>query len=99
MATVTTPLRIGPADHGRTMTLDEFEDAEFEEGYRYELARGVLEVSEVPGEPHALIVWIILRRSRTMIGNILASSTGPAVVRSIGSDCRLFNRGGTPTSR
>ena len=28
MATVTTPLRIGPADHGRTMTLEEFLDAE-----------------------------------------------------------------------
>lgn len=55
------PLRIGPADHGRAMTLDEFEEAEFESGYRYELARGVLEVSDVPGEPHALIVWIILR--------------------------------------
>ena len=61
MATVTTPLRIGLADHGRRMTLDEFEEAGFEEGYRYELARGVLEVSEVPGEPHALIVWVILR--------------------------------------
>jgi Uma2 family endonuclease len=61
MATVTTPLRIGPADHGRAMTLDEFEEADFEEGFRYELARGVLEVSEVPGEPHALIVWAILR--------------------------------------
>ena len=46
MATVTTPLRIGLADHGRAMTLDEFEEAGFEEGYRYELARGVLEVSE-----------------------------------------------------
>jgi Uma2 family endonuclease len=61
MATVTTPLRIGPADHGRMMTLDEFEEADFEEGYRYELARGVLEVSEIPGELHAVIVWAILR--------------------------------------
>ena len=28
MATVTTPLRIGLADHGRTMTLEEFLEAE-----------------------------------------------------------------------
>ena len=42
MATVTMPLRIGPADHGRMMTLDEFEEADLEEGFRYELARGVL---------------------------------------------------------
>ena len=61
MATVTIPLRIGPADHGRTMTLEEFEEADFEQGYRYELARGVLEVSEIPGELHAVIVWAALR--------------------------------------
>jgi Uma2 family endonuclease len=61
MATVTMPLRVGPADNGRMMTLDDFEEADFEEGYRYELARGVLEVSEIPGELHAVIVWAILR--------------------------------------
>jgi Uma2 family endonuclease len=61
MATVTTPIQIGPADTGRRMTLGEFIEAEVEEGYRYELARGVLEVSEVPNDPHGKIVWIILR--------------------------------------
>lgn len=60
MATVTMPLRVGPADHGRALTLDEFEEAEFEEGYRYELAQGVLEASETPGEAHAVIVWVLL---------------------------------------
>lgn len=61
MATVTSTLRIGPADHGRSMTLDEFLEADAEEGYRYELARGVLEVTHVPNDPHGSIVWIILR--------------------------------------
>jgi Uma2 family endonuclease len=56
MATVTTPLRIGPADHGRTMTLEEFLDADVEEGYRYELARGVLEVNQVANDPHGYVV-------------------------------------------
>jgi Uma2 family endonuclease len=55
MATTTT--RIGPADHGRAMTLEEFGDADEEAGYRYELARGVLEVTEVPNDPHGQIVW------------------------------------------
>ena len=41
-------LKIGPADHGRRMTLEELREADAEEGYRYELARGVLEVVEVP---------------------------------------------------
>jgi Putative restriction endonuclease len=54
--TVAVPLRIGPADHGRTMTLEEFREANEEDGYRYELARGVLEVSEVPNDPHGVVV-------------------------------------------
>ena len=54
MATV--QLRIGPADHGRRMTLEEYRDAEEEPGYRYELARGVLEVTQVPNDPHGQIV-------------------------------------------
>jgi Uma2 family endonuclease len=62
MATVTMPIRVGPADYGRMMTLDEFEEADLEEGFRYELARGVLEVSEIPGELHAMIVWFLLSR-------------------------------------
>ena len=43
MSIVATLLRIGPTDVGRTMSLEEFLEAEVEEGYRYELARGVLE--------------------------------------------------------
>ncbi len=59
MATVAT--RIGPADHGRKMTMEEFLEAEEEEGYRYELARGVLEVTRVPGEPHGQVVCNLYR--------------------------------------
>ena len=55
MATVAT--RIGPADNGRKMTLEEFREAEIEEGYRYELGRGVLEVTKVPNSPHGQVVW------------------------------------------
>jgi len=54
MASIQT--RIGPADHGRRMSLDEFRDAEEQPGYRYELARGVLDVSEVPGDSHGQVV-------------------------------------------
>ena len=32
MATVAPPLRIGPADHGRMMTLEEFREAEERDG-------------------------------------------------------------------
>ena len=56
MATVEAPIRVSLADNGRRMTLDEFLECEEEEGYRYELARGVLEVSEVPDDPHGFVV-------------------------------------------
>jgi Uma2 family endonuclease len=52
----TVKLRIGPADHGRAMSLEEFREAEEQPGYLYELARGALEVSEVPGDDHGQIV-------------------------------------------
>jgi Uma2 family endonuclease len=52
----TTRIQIGPADQGRKMTLDEFREAEEEPGYLYELARGVLDVVEIPGDDHGQIV-------------------------------------------
>ncbi len=51
-----TKIQIGPADIGRTMTLDEFREAEEAPGYLYELARGVLDVVEIPGDSHGQIV-------------------------------------------
>ena len=54
MATVR--LRLGPADNGRKMTLEEFWNADDEPGYFCEIARGVLEVSEIPGGFHFQVV-------------------------------------------
>ena len=56
MATVAAPLVIGPADHGSSMTLEDFLDVDIVEGYRYELASGVLEVIQVPNDPHRQVV-------------------------------------------
>ncbi len=55
-ATLSTALKIGPADHGRRLTLAEFAEADFIEGWLYELARGIVEVGEVPGPWHGRIV-------------------------------------------
>lgn len=57
----TIQLRLGAADHGRAISIQEFREAEEEEGYRYELARGVLEVTEVPGPAHRRIVGNLYR--------------------------------------
>lgn len=55
MSTLTTP-RLGPSDRGRRLTLEVFRDADEQPGYRYEPARGVLEATDVPNDPHELIV-------------------------------------------
>ncbi len=56
MATV---LKIGPADQGRPMTLDEFMGGDYQEGYQYELIDGKLYVSPLPNPPQGLVEkWI-----------------------------------------
>ncbi len=47
-----TQTRIGPADHGRRMSLADFDLADGEEGHLYELSSGVITVVDVPGKPH-----------------------------------------------
>jgi Uma2 family endonuclease len=54
MATVR--LRLGPSDHGRRLTLEEFWEAEDQPGCFIEVVRGVVEVSEIPGPFHFQVV-------------------------------------------
>lgn len=54
-------LHIGPADQGRLLTWAEFLAADEEEGYRYELARGVLEVTDIPKPRHRRTVANLFR--------------------------------------
>ncbi len=82
----TTTLRIGPADHGRTMSLDEFLEAEEEYGHRYELARGVLEVTEVPNDPHGVIV----SHFYSLIGNYVGTHPGLIFRYGGASEFRLW---------
>lgn len=50
---------LGLADHGHPVTLEEFESAEFEEGYKYELIDGRLYVSPAPNLPEDdLVFWL-----------------------------------------
>jgi Uma2 family endonuclease len=57
---MTTLLRIGPADHGRLVTVEEFEAAQDEEGYSSELIDGRLYVSPEPDLPHEQITdWVL----------------------------------------
>jgi Uma2 family endonuclease len=44
---MSTIVKIGPEDHGRPMTDEEFHHGEYEEGYRYEIIDGRLYVSPI----------------------------------------------------
>lgn len=78
-------LTIGPGDAGRRMTLDEFIAAEGLEGYLYELARGVVVVTEVPLPPHGMIVRAFVRLF------VLYDVAHPGIIRFAGggAECRI----------
>ncbi len=76
MATVRT--RIGPKDRGRRMTLAEFREAEWRSGFRYELARGVLEVTNIPGDAH----WQVIHNLHELFSDHLRRY--PRSIRRIG---------------
>jgi len=59
MAETSTQIRVGPEDHGRRMSFWDFQRADTVDGHLYELARGVVEVGDIPGRIHALILSII----------------------------------------
>ncbi len=84
MATIT-HRRIGPADHGQALPFDDFIQADFEDGWLYELARGVVVVTEVPGVPHGRIVGRVTRMF------VRYEDQQPDVInyRAGGSECRL----------
>jgi Uma2 family endonuclease len=56
---MTTRLKIGPNDHGMSLSLEEFLSADGAEGYHYELIDGKLYVSPVPNLPQdSLEDWL-----------------------------------------
>ncbi len=83
MATIT--CRIGPRDLGRRMSLDEFIEADFEDGWLYELARGVIDVTQVPGPHHGMIV----ERLSDLLAFYNLAHPGLIKYRPWGGACRL----------
>ncbi len=78
--------KIGPGDHGRHMSLAEFDLAEGQEGFRYELARGVVAVVDVPRPTHLAQVGAIQRQLRRY------QDANPQRICEIagGSDCKIL---------
>ena len=86
MTQTATTTTIGPADHGRRMSLDEFDTAIGREGHLYELSRGVIVVMDVPNPPHGdpldeLRLQLFAYRARS-----------PGVIHRVyaGSECKLL---------
>jgi Uma2 family endonuclease len=55
-------LKLGPTDHGRILTLDDFDEAEFEPGFRYEIIDWRLYVSNEPNFPENFLGnWLFIK--------------------------------------
>lgn len=83
----------GPRDAGMIMTLDEFEEADYELGYRYELIHGVLVVTPPPLEEERdaneeLGYWLRAYQELHPQGKILNLTLPEQNVRTIGQNRR-----------
>lgn len=57
---MTTILKFGSADHGRAVTAEEAQTAQWQPGYRYEIINGKIYVTPIPNLPHdRLLRWVL----------------------------------------
>jgi Uma2 family endonuclease len=55
-------LKLGPTDHDKPLTLDDFDEAEFEPGFRYEIIDGRLYVSNEPNPAENILEnWLFIK--------------------------------------
>lgn len=77
-------IKLGLVDHGHPVTLDEFESAEFEEGYKYELIDGRLYVTPMPNLPEDVnSMWLLEKL-------IAYKARHPKAIRYISPKARVF---------
>jgi Uma2 family endonuclease len=77
-------LKLGPADHGRRLSLDEFDEAEFEPGAKYEIIDGRVYVSTEPNPAENFLQnWLFIKL-------ILYCGQRPDVVNYVAVQSRLF---------
>ena len=77
-------VRLTPAWAGRDISLEEFENADGQEGWRYELIDGRIEVSPAPDMPHDVILTWITRLF------IYYKDAHPEVVNYVTNHSRVF---------
>jgi Uma2 family endonuclease len=81
-----TTIKVGPQDAGRRMSLDEFDTAEGQPGYLYELSKGIVTVVDVPNPPHLAQLNAIRRQLSAY------DLANPGVIHAVagGSDCKIL---------
>jgi Uma2 family endonuclease len=79
-------IRIGPEDNGRRMSLAEFSRAVGREGWLYELAKGVIEVTDVPKLDHLAQVTAIRNQF------IVFQEAHPGAIHTVAGshDCKIL---------
>lgn len=81
---MSTALRLGPRDHGRRMSFDEFMAGDYEEGFKYEIIAGRLYVSPQPRFAHD---WI----EQYVYGRLLAYlHERPDAINRVTNKSRVF---------
>jgi Uma2 family endonuclease len=81
---MSTVLKLGPADHGRPMSLDEFLAGDYQEGYKYELIGGRLCVSPVANFPEGHVEkWLYRLLDRY-------AEEQPEVINYVHNKARVF---------
>ncbi len=79
-----TALKFGPADHGRKVSAEELQTAEYQEGYSYEIIDGRLYVSPLPNLPEDCIEkWLLFKLG-------VYSQTHRDVVNYVTDKARVF---------
>lgn len=84
--------QLGPADHGRELTLEEFLIRDYEKGHNYELIDGRLYVSPAANYPHD---WMESHLSEVFA---LYKSLRPNVIQRISARSRVFVPGRRKTT-
>ncbi len=78
--------KIGPADSGRRMSLDDFDTVQCVEGHRYELSRGVITVDDIPHPRHLAQIDV----TRTQIAAHRLSQNGRIHAVGGAAECKLL---------
>ena len=71
------------------MSLDEFDTADWVEGYRYELGRGIISVTNIPGRPHVTRYMAVRKQF------VLYEAAHPDEIHTVlgGAECKVLVAG------